>query len=333
MSYTAKESRYDCMRYRYAGKSGLRLPELSLGLWHNFGAEADEEVCRSILTTAFDHGITHFDLANNYGPPPGSAEERFGSILKQELSHYRDEMIISSKAGYYMWPGPYGEWGSRKYLIASCDQSLQRMGLEYVDIFYHHRPDPDTPLEETLGALAQLVQQGKALYVGISNYRAEDAVKAIKMLKKMGTPCVLNQVRYSMLDRWVEEDALLDAMDGQAGTICFSPLAQGLLTSRYLDGKVPEGSRASENRFLKADSITKERVALLGELNEVAKRRGQSLSELAISWLLKNEKVTSVLIGASSKAQLLQNLKALDKPSTFSSEELSELDAILQRWE
>lgn len=227
--------------------------------------------------------------------------------------------------------------GSRKYLISSCDQSLKRMGLEYVDIFYHHRPDPPNtpPLEETIGgALAHLVHQGKALYVGISNYRAEEAVKAIKLLKEMGTPCVLNQVRYSMLDRWVEKNDLLDAMGNQAGTICFSPpLAQGLLTSRYLDGNIPEGSRASENRFLKADSITKERVALLGELNEVAKRRGQSLSELAISWLLKDDRITSVLIGASSKAQLLQNLRALDKPSTFSSEELSELDAVLQRWE
>lgn len=333
MSYTANETRYDSMRYRYAGKSGLRLPELSLGLWHNFGAEADDGVCRSILTTAFDLGVTHFDLANNYGPPAGSAEERFGSILKHDLAPYRDELIISSKAGYYMWPGPYGEWGSRKYLISSCDQSLRRMGLDYVDIFYHHRPDPNTPLEETMGALAHLVRQGKALYVGISNYRAEEAVKAIKLLKEMGTPCVLNQVRYSMLDRWVEENDLLNAMGNQAGTICFSPLAQGLLTSRYLGGNIPEGSRASENRFLKADSITKERVTLLNELNKIATRRSQSLSELAISWLLKDDRITSVLIGASSKAQLLQNLKALDKPSTFSPEELSELDALLEKWE
>ncbi|MGH0051878.1 MAG: aldo/keto reductase [Sphaerochaetaceae bacterium] len=332
MMYTANETRYDSMQYRYAGRSGLRLPELSLGLWHNFGTEADNGVCRNILTTAFDHGITHFDLANNYGPPAGSAEERFGSIMKHDLAPYRDELIISSKAGYYMWPGPYGEWGSRKYLISSCDQSLKRMGLEYVDIFYHHRPDPDTPLEETMGALAHLVRQGKALYVGISNYRAEEAVKAIKILTEMGTPCVLNQVRYSLLDRWVEANGLLDAMDNRSGTICFSPLAQGLLTSRYLDGNVPEGSRASKNRFLKADSITSERVVLINELNEVAKRRGQKLSEMAISWLLKDKRITSVLIGASSKDQLLENLKAVAHSAEFSQEELIALDGITGRW-
>ncbi len=333
MKYTAAETRYYAMKYRYAGHSGLRLPELSLGLWHNFGAEANESVCKGILTTAFDQGITHFDLANNYGPPAGSAEERFGHILKHELAPYRDELIISSKAGYYMWPGPYGEWGSRKYLIASCDQSLKRMGLEYVDIFYHHRPDPNTPLEETMAALAHLVRQGKALYVGISNYKAEDAKKAIALLKEMGTPCILNQVRYSMLDRWTEENGLLDAMDNQAGTICFSPLAQGLLTGRYLDGSIPEGSRASVNHFLKSEAITEKRVALLNELNTIAKSRDQSLSEMAISWLLKDPRITSVLIGASSERQLLENLKAINKPSTFSDEQIKELDAILARWE
>ncbi|MGE4583681.1 MAG: aldo/keto reductase [Sphaerochaeta sp.] len=332
MKYTADEHRYETMEYRYAGHSGLKLPVLSLGLWHNFGSDADDRETRSILTTAFDHGITHFDLANNYGPPGGSAEERFGRILKDELASYRDELLISTKAGYYMWPGPYGEWGSRKYLISSLDQSLKRMGLEYVDIFYHHRPDPNTPLEETMGALAQVVRQGKALYVGISNYHAKDAVKAIRLLKDMGCPCVLNQVRYSMLDRWVEADDLLDAMDGQAGTICFSPLAQGLLTSRYLKGTIPAGSRASENRFLKAETITEERVALLNELDAVARLRSQSLAEMAVSWLLKDTRVTSVLIGASSSDQLLQNLKAVEKPISFREEELSRLEAILGRW-
>lgn len=333
MNYTANEQRYETMTYRRAGKSGLKLPVLSLGLWHNFGSEAEEQVCNDVITTAFDHGITHFDLANNYGPPGGSAESRFGKILSQQLKSYRDELIISTKAGYYMWPGPYGEWGSRKYLISSCDQSLKRMGLEYVDIFYHHRPDPDTPLEETMGALAQLVRQGKALYVGISNYKAKDAVKAIALLKELGCPCVLNQVRYSLLDRWVETDGLLDAMDNNAGTICFSPLAQGLLTSRYLDGSIPQDSRANEKRFLKPEMITEKRVALLNKLNAIAQTRNQSLSEMAISWLLRDERVTSVLIGARNKNQLLENLKAVEKPSTFSKEELAAIMAVLKEWE
>jgi len=316
------------MKYRNAGSSGLKLPELSLGLWHNFGTEADHTVATDILCSAFDHGITHFDLANNYGPVPGSAESRFGKILKEQFSSHRDELLISSKAGYLMWPGPYGDFGSRKYLLASCDQSLKRMGLEYVDIFYHHRPDPNTPLEETMGALATLVAQGKALYVAISNYHAKDALKAKALLDDMGCPCILNQVRYSILDRWTEEDNLLDALDGKVGMICFSPLAQGLLTSRYLDGKVPAGSRASENVFLKAKNITPVVVEKLNKLDQIAKKRGQTLSEMAIAWLLKDERVTSVLIGASSVAQLEENLKAISGDRPFSKEDLKAIDKL-----
>jgi len=328
MSYKPNTDRYEEMKYRYAGASGLKLPELSLGLWHNFGTEADHSVATDILCSAFDHGITHFDLANNYGPEPGSAETRFGQILKKQFSSHRDELIISSKAGYLMWSGPYGDFGSRKYLLASCDQSLKRMGLEYVDIFYHHRPDPHTPLEETMGALATLVAQGKALYVGISNYHAKEALQAKALLDSMGCPCILNQVRYSILDRWTEEDNLLDAMDGKVGMICFSPLAQGLLTSRYLDGRVPSGSRASENVFLKAKNITSEVVEKLNKLDQIAKKRNQSLSEMAISWLLKDERVTSVLIGASSVAQLDENLKAIKGDKSFSEEDLKAIDEL-----
>ena len=331
-TYTAAQTRYDGMQYRYAGHSGLKLPVLSLGLWHNFGDGVDDAVCRQMTATAFDHGITHFDLANNYGPPAGSAEARFGRMLSEQFGAYRDEMLISTKAGYYMWPGPYGEWGSRKYLIASCDASLKRMGLEYVDIFYHHRPDPNTPLEETMGALAQLVRQGKALYVGISNYHRADAVKAIAMLKQLGCPCVLNQVRYSLLDRWVEDDHLLDGMKGETGTICFSPLAQGLLSDRYLEGTIPPDSRASKSHFLKPETITKERVELLNGLNAIARKRGQSLSEMAISWLLVDKRVTSVLIGASSAEQVKVNLKAVGKSPDFSQEELSSIDELCMRW-
>ena len=331
-TYTAAQTRYDAMQYRYAGQSGLKLPVLSLGLWHNFGDGVDDAVCRQMISTAFDSGITHFDLANNYGPPAGSAETRFGNMLSDQFGSYRDEMVISTKAGYYMWPGPYGEWGSRKYLIPSCDASLKRMGLEYVDIFYHHRPDPNTPLEETMGALAQLVRQGKALYVGISNYHRADAVKAIALLKDLGCPCVLNQVRYSLLDRWVEDDHLLDGMQNQAGTICFSPLAQGLLSSRYLNGTIPSDSRASKSNFLKPETITQERVALLNGLNTIAENRGQSLSEMAISWLLVDKRVTSVLIGASSAAQLQENLKAVQNTSGFTDEELSAIDALCKKW-
>ena len=331
-TYTAAQTRYDGMQYRYAGHSGLKLPVLSLGLWHNFGDGVDDAVCRQMIATAFDHGITHFDLANNYGPPAGSAEVRFGRMLSEQFGAYRDEMLISTKAGYYMWPGPYGDWGSRKYLIASCDASLKRMGLEYVDIFYHHRPDPNTPLEETMGALAQLVRQGKALYVGISNYHRAEAVKAIALLKELGCPCVLNQVRYSLLDRWVEDDHLLDGMKGEAGAICFSPLAQGLLSDRYLEGTIPPDSRASKSHFLKPETITKERVDLLNGLNAIARKRGQSLSEMAISWLLVDKRVTSVLIGASSAEQVKVNLKAVGKSPDFSQEELSSIDELCMRW-
>lgn len=328
MSYKPNTDRYEEMKYRYAGSSGLKLPELSLGLWHNFGTDADHRKATQILCSAFDHGITHFDLANNYGPKPGSAEIRFGKILTEQFGSYRDEMIISSKAGYLMWPGPYGDFGSRKYLLASCDQSLRRMGLEYVDIFYHHRPDPNTPLEETMGALASLVAQGKALYVGISNYHAKDALKAKALLDDMGCPCILNQVRYSILDRWTEEDHLLDALNDKVGMICFSPLAQGLLTSRYLDGQIPSGSRASENVFLKATNITPELVEKLNKLNLLAQNRGQTLSEMAISWLLKDKRVTSVLIGASSVSQLEENLKAISGNRPFSQDELNAIDEL-----
>lgn len=331
-TYTAAQTRYDGMQYRYAGHSGLKLPVLSLGLWHNFGDGVDDAVCRQMIATAFDHGITHFDLANNYGPPAGSAEARFGRMLSEQFGAYRDEMLISTKAGYYMWPGPYGDWGSRKYLIASCDASLKRMGLEYVDIFYHHRPDPNTPLEETMGALAQLVRQGKALYVGISNYHRAEAVKAIALLKELGCPCVLNQVRYSLLDRWVEDDHLLDGMKGEAGAICFSPLAQGLLSDRYLEGTIPPDSRASKSHFLKPETITKERVQLLNGLNAIARKRGQSLSEMAISWLLVDKRVTSVLIGASSAEQVKVNLKAVEREPAFTKEELSAIDELCKRW-
>lgn len=328
-AYQASESRYEGMRYRNCGGSGLKLPELSLGLWHNFGDDADEVVARDILCKAFDRGITHFDLANNYGPAPGAAETRFGKILGKELKAYRDELVISSKAGYTMWPGPYGDWGSRKYLIASCDQSLRRMGLEYVDIFYHHRPDPNTPLEETMQALADIVRQGKALYVGISNYHPKEALEAALLLRKMGCPCILDQVRYSMLDRWVEKERLLDAIAPEGvGCICFSPLAQGLLTGRYLDGKIPAGSRASRNMFLKSSSINPEQLSMLNALNEVAKERGQSLSELAISWLLKDPRVTSVLIGASSIGQLELNLKAIETVEPFTESQLRRIDTL-----
>ncbi len=328
--FIAKPNRYDAMTYRRAGRSGLKLPELSLGLWHNFGGQAGGGVARDIVCTAFDHGITHFDLANNYGPPPGAAERRFGKIYADNLKPYRDELIISSKAGYDMWAGPYGNWGSRKYLIASCDQSLKRMGLEYVDIFYHHRPDPDTPLEETMGALVDIVHQGKALYAGISNYKPQEAKRAIDILRSMGCPCVLDQVSYSMLNRWVEETHLLDVLDAEGvGCICFSPLAQGLLTDRYLSGRVPEGSRASEGRFLKPDVLTEQMMANLTSLAAIAKERGQSLSQMAISWLLRDKRVTSVLIGASSVAQLEQNLQAIEKPIALTDDQLQAIGKIL----
>lgn len=334
MTYLANPARYDAtghsaMEYRRCGNSGLRLPAISLGLWHNFGGIDVFENYRDILRTAFDRGITHFDLANNYGPPPGSAEENFGMLFKKDFLPYRDELIISSKAGYLMWDGPYGEWGSRKYLIASCDQSLKRMGLDYVDIFYSHRPDPNTPLEETMGALDSLVRQGKALYVGISNYSAEDTKKAIEILKRLGTPCLIHQPKYSMLERWVE-GGLMDVLgDEGVGCIPFSPLAQGLLTDKYLK-EIPSGSRATfTHGALLNDQITPELIQKIGKLNAVALERGQTLAQMALAWLLKDQRVTSVLIGASKVSQLLDSLECL-KNKNFSEEELIQIDGILR---
>ncbi|WP_304233513.1 L-glyceraldehyde 3-phosphate reductase [Jiulongibacter sediminis] len=329
MTYIANPSRYDKMAYRRCGKSGIKLPEISLGLWHNFGGVDTYETYRAILRTAFDAGITHFDLANNYGPPPGSAEENFGSILKKDFLPYRDELIISSKAGYHMWPGPYGEWGSRKYLISSCDQSLKRMGLEYVDIFYSHRPDPDTPMEETMGALDQIVRSGKALYAGLSNYNPEQTKEALAILKDLGTPCLIHQPKYSMLVRDPEE-GLLDVLgDEGVGCIPFSPLAQGLLTGKYLNG-IPEGSRADlEHGFLQKDEINDQLVDKLKSLNNLAEKRGQSLAQMAIAWLLKDERITTVLIGASRVSQLENSLGALDNKD-FSNGELEEIEKILK---
>lgn len=316
------------MPYRRCGQSGLKLSAISLGLWHNFGHVNDFENSRKILHTAFDAGITHFDLANNYGPPPGSAEENFGKILKQDFSAYRDEMVISSKAGYYMWEGPYGEWGSKKYLVSSLDQSLKRMQLDYVDIFYHHRPDPDTPLEETMAALDLIVRQGKALYVGISNYKPKEAKQAFKILKDLGTPCLIHQPKYSMFERWVE-DGLLDLL-GEEGVGCipFSPLAQGLLTDKYLKG-IPEDSRvATSGVFLNENHLTQERLAAVSKLNSLAQKRGQKLAHMALSWILKDDRITSVLIGASKPEQVLDSIKALDN-IVFSEEELKEINSIL----
>jgi L-glyceraldehyde 3-phosphate reductase len=329
MSYLANENRYNLMQYRRCGRSGIRLPMLSLGLWHNFGGVDVFENSRAMLRRAFDLGITHFDLANNYGPPPGSAEETFGMVMEKDFRPYRDEMIISTKAGYYMWPGPYGEWGSRKYLIASLDQSLRRMKLDYVDIFYSHRPDPDTPLEETMMALDHIVRQGKALYVGISNYTADQTEKAIKILNELGTPCLIHQARYSMLDRWVE-DGLLDVLEKKGvGLIAFSPLAQGLLTNKYLQG-IPEGSRASkEHGFLRPQHITDDKIAKVRQLNEIAQQRGQTLAQMALAWLLKDERLTSVLIGTSRVEQIDDCVKALDNLS-FSKEELDKIEKILK---
>ena len=329
MSYQPSENRYKSMQYRRCGKSGIKLPAISLGLWHNFGHVDDMDNFRKILHFAFDSGITHFDLANNYGPPPGSAEENFGKLLKLDFSGYRDEMIISSKAGYHMWEGPYGDWGSKKYLVASLDQSLKRMGLDYVDIFYHHRPDPETPLEETMAALDLIVRQGKALYVGISNYPATQADKAIKLLKEMGTPCLIHQPKYSMFERWVE-GGLLDVLEQDGvGCIPFSPLAQGMLTDKYLHG-IPEGSRAARpTGFLQVGQITDEKLAQINALNDLAIQRGQTLGQMALAWLLKDPRVTSVLVGASSVGQLADSLKCLDNIQ-FSSEELRQIEGILK---
>ena len=334
MTYHPSEDRYQKMTYRRCGKSGIRLPEISLGLWHNFGSVDIFENIRKILWRAFDAGITHFDLANNYGPTPGSAEENFGIILKKDFSSLRDEMIISTKAGWEMWPGPYGDFGSRKYLLSSLDQSLKRMNLEYVDIFYSHRPDPDTPLEETIGALAQAVHQGKALYAGISSYPADLTKKAAKILKGMNVNCLIHQPKYSMFERWVEvgtgrDQSLLKVLEENGiGCIPFSPLAQGLLTDRYLKG-IPKDSRAYKpTGFLKIEDVTQQRILKAGKLNEMAAARNQSLAQMAIAWLLKDPRITSVLIGVSSIEQLDDNLKTLNNLS-FSDEELIKIESIL----
>ncbi|CAH1191827.1 L-glyceraldehyde 3-phosphate reductase [Paenibacillus allorhizoplanae] len=328
MSYSANTSRYDSMTYNRSGRSGLLLPAISLGLWHNFGGIDTFENGRTMLKRAFDLGITHFDLANNYGPPPGSAEEMFGKMLKGDLAAYRDELIISTKAGYYMWPGPYGEWGSKKNLIASLDQSLKRMQVDYVDIFYHHRPDPNTPLEETMAALHQIVQQGKALYVGISNYKPEEAKEASRILKRLGTPCVIHQPSYSMMNRWIE-DGLQDVLEEEGiGSIAFSPLFKGILTDRYLNGIAPDSRAASSSVFLKESDINEERISKVRQLNTLAAERGQKMSQMALAWVLRGGRVTSALIGASKVSQIEDAVDALKVP-TFTQEELDLIDGIL----
>lgn len=329
MSYTASASRYDDMTYRNCGRSGLKLPLLSLGLWHNFGTDDDYENMKRMCFAAFDRGVTHFDLANNYGPLPGSAETNFGRILKEELAAHRDEMIISTKAGYTMWPGPYGDWGSRKYLLASLDQSLKRMGLAYVDVFYHHRMDKHTPLEESMLALDTAVKSGRALYAGISNYDSATAREAAAILRELRCPFVLDQVRYSIFDRHIEQDGLIQtAQDTGFGIICFSPLAQGLLTDRYLGG-IPADSRIGKGGpFLRKEQLTQEKLDQIRALNEIARARGQSLSELALSWVLRSSQVTSVLIGASSPEQIVQNLGILHAPA-FTADELARIDAAI----
>jgi L-glyceraldehyde 3-phosphate reductase len=328
MSYLPSKARYETMRYNRCGRSGPRLPAISLGLWHNFGGVDTLENARAMIHRAFDLGITHFDLANNYGPPPGSAEENFGRILRRDLARYRDELIISSKAGWDMWPGPYGNWGSRKYLIASLDQSLKRMGLDYVDIFYHHRPDPETPLEETMAALDHIVRQGKALYVGISSYDAEGTRRAATVLRGLGTPCLIHQPRYNMFDRWIE-DGLLDVLEEEGiGCIVFSPLAQGLLTDKYLAG-IPEGSRAAKpHSFLKPADITDAKLAKVRKLQDVARARGQTLAQMAVVWILRHRAMTSVLVGASTVGQVEDNVAALQNLE-FGEEELAAIETIL----
>jgi L-glyceraldehyde 3-phosphate reductase len=331
MSYTFREDRYDKMQYRRTGKSGLLLPAVSLGLWHNFGHIDNQDTARAILRLAFDKGITHFDLANNYGPPPGSAEENFGRIFREDFASHRDELIISSKAGWGMWPGPYGDHGSKKYLVASLDQSLKRMGLEYVDIFYHHRPDPDTPLEETMRALDLIVRQGKALYVGISSYSATETEEAVHMLRAMGTPCLIQQPKYSMFDRWVE-DGLLDVLKEEGvGCICFSPLAQGLLSNKYLKG-IPDDSRAHSHRgngAIEESAITPEKIAKVIKLNDIAVKRGQDLAQMALAWVLRHDVVTSVLIGVSKPEQLTDSIACLNN-LYFTDSELKQIDDILK---
>ncbi|MEK4853697.1 aldo/keto reductase [Paenibacillus sp. FSL H7-0756] len=327
--YIANPERYDKMKYNRTGRSGLLLPAISLGLWHNFGGNDVYENGRAMVRRAFDLGITHFDLANNYGPPAGSAEESFGRMLKTDLAPYRDELIISSKAGYYMWPGPYGEWGSRKYLVSSLDQSLKRMGLDYVDIYYHHRPDPNTPLEETMSALDFLVRQGKALYVGLSNYRPEEAREAAHILRRLGTPCLIHQPNYSMMSRWIE-DGLQDVLEEEGiGTIAFSPLQKGILTDRYLNGIAADSRAAGPSVFLSEKELTPEVLAKVGKLNEIAAARGQKMSQLALSWVLRGGKVTSALIGASKISQIEDAVASLNAPE-LSTEELEQIETILR---
>ena len=325
MAWQPADDRYSSMKYNRCGQSGLKLPAISLGLWHNFGHDTPHERKRAICRKAFDLGITHFDLANNYGPPPGSAEVAFGEILRSDFAGYRDELIISSKAGYNMWPGPYGEWGSRKYLIASCDQSLKRMGLDYVDIFYSHRFDPDTPLEETCGALDQIVRSGRALYIGISSYNSLRTREAAAILKELGTPILIHQPSYSMINRWIEEDGLLDTLDDLGiGSIVFSPLAQGMLTSKYLGG-IPEDSRAAQGKSLRSEFLSEENIQNLRALNAIAEKRGQTLAQMAIAWVLRGGRVTTALIGASRPEQVEDCVRALDTPD-FTSGELAEID-------
>ena len=327
MTYIPKNDRYEKMIYRNCGRSGLKLPLISLGLWHNFGHDFSHQTKREICQTAFDNGITHFDLANNYGPPPGSAEEAFGEILKTDFQGLRDELIISSKAGYDMWPGPYGEWGSRKYLISSCDQSLKRMGLDYVDIFYSHRFDPNTPLEETMGALDQIVRSGKALYAGISSYNSARTKEAVKILNDLGTPCLIHQPSYNLFNRWVEEDKLLNTLDDLGvGSIAFTPLAQGMLTNKYLN-KIPTESRATQGKSLDKNKITPHLIQALNELNTIAANREQSLAQMAIAWVLREGKVTTALIGASKPEQVKDCVGAINNLN-FNSSELSSIDKI-----
>lgn len=325
MSYTPSDSRYEHMIYNRCGRSGLKLPALSLGLWHNFGDNAHSDNAREICRTAFDHGITHFDLANNYGPPPGSAEELFGRILKTDFAGHRDELLISTKAGYTMWPGPYGDWGSRKYLTASLDQSLERLGVDYVDIFYSHRFDPETPLEETMGALDSAVRQGKALYVGISSYNAQRTREAVAILRELGTPCLIHQPSYSMINRWVEDDGLLATLDElDMGAIAFSPLAQGILTGKYLKG-VPEDSRLAQGGALREAHLSADNLERVRALNAIAERRGQNLAQMALAWVLRKPQITSALIGASRPQQIVDCVGALARLD-FSDDELAEID-------
>ena len=325
--YQANEKRYEHMKYLRCGRSGILMPRVALGLWHNFGSVDQYENMRALLFEAFDQGITHFDLANNYGPVYGSAEENFGRIMENDLRPYRDEILLSTKAGYDMWPGPYGNYGSRKYLISSLDQSLKRMKVDYVDIFYHHRPDPETPLEETMGALSDIVRQGKALYVGISNYKAEETKRAAEILRKNGTPLLIHQPRYNMFDRWIEDGLLTVLKEEGAGSIVFSPLAQGILTDKYLNG-IPEGSRATRNHFLKSENITNTVLDKVRLLNQIASQRGQTLAEMSLSWVLRNDSVTTVLIGASKPEQIRENVRIVDN-LYFTEEELNRIENIL----